>query len=95
MKLNVDGAFTEHSAGIGMVLWDSQGKVLFSVCRSLQHCRDATEAELLAVEEGLHIALHWTQLGLTVETDCAESVELIMETTLNTSMFAFKVKFNS
>jgi hypothetical protein len=43
------------------------------------------------MEEGLRLALHWTQLGLTVETDCAEVAELIRETTPNTSVFAFKV----
>jgi hypothetical protein len=51
-KLNVDGAFAGDGAGACMVLRDHQGQVIFTACRSLQYCRDATEAELWAIEEG-------------------------------------------
>lgn len=60
MKLNIDAAYKDQVAGAGMVLRDSQDEVVFSACRSLQNCQDATEAELLALEEGLRLALHWT-----------------------------------
>jgi ribonuclease HI len=86
MKLNIDGAYKDQAAGAGMVLQDSQGEVVFSACRSLQNYRDATEAELLALEEGLRLALHWTQLGFSVEIDCAEAEELLRTTTPNTSV---------
>lgn len=30
------------------------------------------EAELTAMEKGLALALHWTQVPFTIETDCPE-----------------------
>jgi hypothetical protein len=63
-KLNVDGAFTANAAGVGMVLRDHAGTVIFTVCRSLDRCRDATEAELVAIEEGLKLSLHWTKYAV-------------------------------
>jgi ribonuclease HI len=91
-KLNVDGAFSSNGgAGTGMVLRDHKGEVIFVACRDLQQCRDATEAELMAIEEGLHLSLHWTAMQFTLETDCAEAVELIKEKTPNTSAYAFRI----
>lgn len=90
-KLNVDGAFTVVGAGTGMVLRDSEGEVIFAACRSLQHCRDATEAEILAIEEGIRLALHWTPQPFTLESDCADALKLIDDKTPNTSAYAFKV----
>jgi hypothetical protein len=46
-KLNVDGAFNANAVGVGMVLRDHAGTVIFTACRSLDRCRDAIEAELV------------------------------------------------
>jgi hypothetical protein len=42
--LNVDGAFSKDGAGIGMAIRDHHGHVIFTACRSLTQCRDATVA---------------------------------------------------
>ena len=54
---------------------------------------NATEAELNAIEEGMSVSLQlqWTALKLIVETDCAEAIELIKDSTPNTSICAFRV----
>jgi ribonuclease HI len=90
-KLNVDGAFTRDGAGTGMVLRDQAGEIIFAACRSLRQCSSATEAEILAIEEGLQLSLFWTPLKITVESDCVEAVELIKEGTPNTSAYAFRI----
>jgi hypothetical protein len=90
-KLNVDGSYASTGAGAGMVLRDHAGAIIFTACRELQQCRDATEAELMAIEEGLRLALHWTPKNIRAETDCAEAVELIKESTPNTSVYAFRI----
>jgi hypothetical protein len=52
-KLNVDGAFTmDGRAGIGMVLRNCHGEVLYAACQQVHHCSDALEAELMAIEMG-------------------------------------------
>ncbi|KAK1669486.1 hypothetical protein QYE76_057645 [Lolium multiflorum] len=92
VKLNVDGAFSwEDRAGIGMVLRDQQGEVIFTACRQLQTCRDATEAEIMAIEEGVILALQWTDLRLIVESDCSLAVELITGTNPHRSAYAFRI----
>jgi ribonuclease HI len=90
-KLNTDGAYTGAGAGAGMVLRDHQGEVIFTACRNLEYCRDATEAELVAIEEGLKLSLHWTDLRLVIETDSAEAIALINDSTPNTSVHAFRI----
>jgi hypothetical protein len=42
-----------------MVLRDSSGGVIFTACRQLINCRDAVDAELAALEEGLNLAMVW------------------------------------
>jgi hypothetical protein len=69
-----------------MVLQDHHGQVIFSACQALTTCRDATEAELKAIEEELRLAIHWTRLNFILETDCAKASDLIKETTPNTCL---------
>jgi ribonuclease HI len=90
-KLNVDGSFASTGAGVGMALRDHMGQVIFTACRSMNHCHDATEAELMAIEEGLMLAMQWTNLKILVETDCAVAVELINGKNPNISVYAFRV----
>jgi ribonuclease HI len=92
-KLNVDGSFgMDGSAGVGMVLRDNSGKVIFTACRQLFNCRDAVDAELAALEEGLSLAMVWTSRNIIAETDCAEVCELIKESTPNTSTYMTRVR---
>ncbi|KAK1660258.1 hypothetical protein QYE76_048417 [Lolium multiflorum] len=92
LKLNVDGAFSSSGgARAGMLLRDHQGIVVAAACRALVQCRNPTEAELLAIEEGLRLALMWSPLPFTVETDSSEAAELIKGTTPNISIYAFTI----
>ncbi|KAK1611562.1 hypothetical protein QYE76_035235 [Lolium multiflorum] len=83
------GDDTSDGAAIGMVLRDHQGDMIFAACHVLRHCSDATE--LLAIEEGLSLALQWTTSKIVIESDCAEAIELIKKSTPNTSVYAFRV----
>ncbi|KAK1692512.1 hypothetical protein QYE76_009209 [Lolium multiflorum] len=69
-KLNTDGAYSTEAAGTGMALRDHRGEIIYAACRSIPHCGDAIEAEIMAIEEGLQLALHWTALKFTVELSC-------------------------
>jgi hypothetical protein len=56
------------------------------------HCADATDAELAAIEEGMALAMNWTQMNFVVESDCSEAIHLIKSTTPNTSMYASRIQ---
>jgi hypothetical protein len=91
-KMNVDGTFSEDGrAGVGMVLRDSSGAVLLAACRRVTHCQDATEAELMAIEDGIQLGLQWTSMRFCVESDCADAIELIKHPSLNLSAHAFRI----
>jgi hypothetical protein len=44
-----------------------------------------------AIEEGLKLAMQWSQLPIAAETDCSEALELIKEGTPNISVYAFRI----
>jgi hypothetical protein len=92
LKLNTDSSFVNlHEAGIGMVLRDHRGRVIIVASKSLVHCADATDTELVAIEEGMALAMNWTQMNFVVESDCSEAIHLIKSATPNTSMYASRV----
>jgi hypothetical protein len=92
-KLNTDGAFVSpQEAGAGLVLRDHTGAVLGAASRNLRSCADATEAELVAIEVGVVMAISWTTLNFTVETDCSEAIHLLKENTPSTSIHASRVE---
>jgi hypothetical protein len=43
------------------------------------------------IEEGLKLALQWSNLPFSVKTDCAEAAALVMERTPKASVFAFSI----
>ena len=43
------------------------------------------------MEEGIKLSLLWTRLEFSVETDCADALELIKKGTPNMSIYAFRV----
>jgi hypothetical protein len=48
----------------------------------------------MAIEEGPQLALHWTSLKFTVESNCAEAVDMINGSTPNVSAYAFRIYVN-
>jgi hypothetical protein len=91
VKLNVDGSFTQNGVGIGMILRDHNGETVFTACRPLDQCVGALQAELLAIEEGVKLAMTLSNLNIVVETDCADAVGLITGKQPNISAYAFVV----
>jgi hypothetical protein len=75
-----------------MVLRDHRGRVIVVASKSLVHCADATDAELAAIEEGMALAMNWTQMNFVVESDCSKAIHLIKSATPNTSMYASRVQ---
>lgn len=64
MTVNVDGSFdaAEGEGGIGIVMRDWEGRVVFASCKTLNICNSAREVELAACREGITLALQWTLL---------------------------------
>jgi hypothetical protein len=74
-----------------MIGRDHLGAVVFASCWPLRHCQDATEAEVPAIEEGVNLALQWTQLILSIDSDCSEAIEPINGVAPNILAYAFRV----
>jgi hypothetical protein len=87
----IDGAFRENGAGTGMVLQGENSDIIFAAYRAVENYRDATQAELAAVEEGPKLALHWTNAQFSAETDCAEAASPIMKSIPDMSIHAFTI----
>jgi hypothetical protein len=49
-------------------------------------CRDALEAELSAVREGLSLTLHWCTQPIILEVDCLEKINLVKNEELDRSV---------
>ena len=69
--------FRSLSRGLGMILRNSAGDIIFTSCKPLERCNNPLESELRACVEGLKLAIHWTLLPIQVETDCASVVQLL------------------
>lgn len=93
MKLNCDGSFKHEdgSAGAGMIIRDEEGKIILSLCRQLFDCVDALEAEAKACEEGIRLALEWTDKEIALELDCSVLVAAIKGTSQDRSSIAHLV----
>ena len=78
VTLTIDGSFKEvdRTAGLGMVLRDTEGSPIFCSCRFLQDCDSPLEAEARACVEGLALALDRSPLPIRVETDCIQLVAM-------------------
>jgi ribonuclease HI len=88
-KLNTDGSFDANGkAGAGMLARDSNGEIIFSACRQLLHCKDPFAAELLAVLEGVSLALHWCNSPLDIEVDCLEIVKALNQEEMDRSAYS-------
>ncbi|KAK1620559.1 hypothetical protein QYE76_026076 [Lolium multiflorum] len=89
VKLSCDGSVKteDGTAGAGMVLRDEYGEVIFSACRQLLACDDPFEAEAYACEDGLRLALEWSEKPIIVESDCSTLISAVQATTQDRSQF--------
>jgi ribonuclease HI len=62
IKINVDGAFNPVTgdAAVGVITRDSDGQPHIMAWRVVCRCRNAEEAEALALPEGAKLAEHWS-----------------------------------
>ena len=64
---------------------DSNGDYVLASCCYYTHCRDAFEAEVLALRDGLRTAMAYTAQPLLFQTDCANLVRALKEKGQNKS----------
>ncbi|KAE8774639.1 hypothetical protein D1007_52870 [Hordeum vulgare] len=74
-----------------MVLRDHVGNVIFSAGRFIHDCEDVLESEIMAIQEGLSLALQWSSLLIDVESDCLEAVAMANDVGRNLSRYAFLI----
>ena len=81
-KTNVDGAIFAHqkSAGIGMVIRDSVGRIIGACSKKIQAPLDAMEAEAKAVEFGLHFVRDMMIQEFVLESDSLTVINALKET---------------
>lgn len=91
LKVNIDGSFDALSekGGIGIVMRDWEGRVIFASCKTLNSCHSALEAELVACREGIALALQWTLLPVQ---DCLVALQMIQAKEVERSELAFAVR---
>ncbi|KAE8817674.1 retrotransposon unclassified [Hordeum vulgare] len=91
LKLNTDGSVLNGSAGTSMVLRDHDGNFIFNACRFVYDYDDVLESEIVAIREGLRLALQWSSLPIDVEFDCLEAVAMAKDAGHNLSRHAFLI----
>ncbi|KAF7055620.1 hypothetical protein CFC21_063131 [Triticum aestivum] len=72
-----------------MVLRDSEGGVIFSACRYLFNCKDALEAEISAILEGLSISIQWSDFPIVIQSDNAMAVAALTDDSLDRSAYGY------
>jgi hypothetical protein len=88
VKLSIDGSFSNHSAGLGMVLRDTEGLPIFPACNHLDNCQVPLEAELRAGVEGLKLALAHSHLSIIEESDSSLLIEVAKASSMDRSPFS-------
>ncbi|XP_019229975.1 PREDICTED: uncharacterized protein LOC109210947 [Nicotiana attenuata] len=80
IKLNCDGAFssTSNAAGMGGCFRNSNGDWILGY-QKRTHAASPIHAELLALLEGLRIALDFRDTNLEIETDSTNVIKLLHE----------------
>ncbi|KAF5481238.1 hypothetical protein F2P56_001906 [Juglans regia] len=72
LKLNVDGSlfFDQKKAGIGAVLRDEKGDIIFAASKVEFHIEEPDIIELVVVVRGLQLCLQFGITKVQVESDC-------------------------
>ncbi|XP_042972957.1 uncharacterized protein LOC122304758 [Carya illinoinensis] len=77
LKVNVDGAIfvDQRRAGIGVVLWDTNGVVLMAASKTEMEVDEAATIEAIAVLRGIQLCLPLGIPKLIIETYCPNVVQ--------------------
>lgn len=88
VKLNVDGAWKEEegTGGVGMILRDHVGAIIYSSCRFIQRCMSALEAEMATLMDGVTLALEQSPNRLIAETGCSTVARMNNDSEANRSL---------
>jgi hypothetical protein len=72
VKLNTDITFCKvtRETSLGIVMQDSEGKVVLTTWRELAGCGLPEQAEAEACLEGMRLSVEWIRQPMLVETDC-------------------------
>ncbi|XP_019235374.1 PREDICTED: uncharacterized protein LOC109215717 [Nicotiana attenuata] len=84
IKLNCDGALssTNNAAGIGGLFRNSNGDWILGYQKAT-HAASPIHAELLALLEGLNIAVDFKDTNMEIETDSTDAIKLLHEDCTN------------
>jgi hypothetical protein len=93
-KANVDAGWDAASknAGLGIVIRDHLGSVLFTEWRFIPYCESAEEAEMLASLEGLKHLVRLHRWPATLESDCLRVAQAMNNPTTEPSSYWLSVK---
>lgn len=94
LKLNVDG-FIFHDqqiSGVGVILRDEKGRVLFAVSKKEMAVNGPIEIELLAILRGLQLCIHKRITNLVIESDFLVMVQTIQDNGDSMSLLGNVVK---
>ncbi|CAM0877827.1 unnamed protein product [Alopecurus aequalis] len=79
VKINVDAAFVSESgaSAVGVMARDHRGVVIAAMCRIIGNCRDAEEAETVAILTGMQLGIDLDMHVSILESDCAAAVKAV------------------
>ncbi|XP_065623699.1 uncharacterized protein LOC136065014 [Quercus suber] len=78
-KINVDGASSEDGrpSSIGVIIHDSNGRVMAAMCKLLQACHPIEAVEAIAIENGILLAQEIQVSKIIIESDALNIVQAI------------------
>ncbi|XP_070029924.1 uncharacterized protein LOC142161974 [Nicotiana tabacum] len=94
IKLNCDGAFssTNNATGIGGLFRNSNGDWIIGYHKAI-HASSSIHAELLALLEGLRIAMEFNDTNMEIETDSTDVIKLMHEDCTNFHNIIFECRW--
>ncbi|XP_042964633.1 uncharacterized protein LOC122298853 [Carya illinoinensis] len=94
LKLNVDDAIfhDQQRAGIGAILRDEKGEVLFATRKKENDVSDPIEIELLVILRGVQLCIHRGINNLVIESDSLIMIQTIQDRGVSMSLIGNLVK---
>ena len=81
----------DGSAATGLLLRRHDGSIIFSAYQVLFHCKDALEAEIHAIMQGMALALQHSALPVWVQSDSSVALSSLVDASLSRSVYGHLV----